>query len=84
MFDDMRHDNGLNVDGRKRERRPGAEPVGPIADREVPLGPAEPTTRVLSPAIHAWLDGELPEATVRTGTFCAYTPDRPVVWEITA
>ena len=67
MFDDMRHDNGLNVDGRKRERRPGAEPVGPIADREVPLGPAEPTTRVLSPAIHAWLDGELPEATVRTG-----------------
>ena len=21
---------------------------------------------------------------VRTGTFCAYTPDRPVVWEITA
>jgi len=64
MFDDIRSDNGRNLDGPKRERR--AEIERPLTDREVPL--AQPDTgRLLSPAIHAWLDGELPEAAVRHG-----------------
>jgi hypothetical protein len=64
MFDDIRSDNGRNLDGHKREQR--GEIERPLADREVPL--AQPDTgRVLSPAIHAWLDGELPEAAVRRG-----------------
>ena len=38
----------------------------PLTDREVPL--VQPDTgRQLSPAVHAWLDGELPEAAVRHG-----------------
>jgi hypothetical protein len=63
MFDDIRSDDG-QLDGRKRERR--SEVERPLADREVPL-PQPDTARVLSPAIHAWLDGELPEAAVRRG-----------------
>jgi len=63
MFDDIRSDDGLSHHGRKRERR--SEAQRPLADREVPL--AEEGSRVLSPAIHAWLDGELPEAAVRKG-----------------
>jgi hypothetical protein len=39
----------------------------PLSDREVPLGHQEQETRVLAAAVHAWLDGELPEATVRKG-----------------
>jgi hypothetical protein len=64
MFDDIRPDDGL--DGRhKREKR--SELERPLADREVPL--VQPDSgRVLSPAIHAWLDGELPEAAVRRGS----------------
>ena len=65
MFDDIRSDDGLNLDGRKRERRSDAE--RPLADREVPITSPPPEARVLSPAIHAWLDGELPEAAVRKG-----------------
>ena len=68
MFDDIRSENGRNVDGHKRDRRsePHSEMERPLADREVPL--AQPDTgRLLSPAIHAWLDGELPEAAVRRG-----------------
>lgn len=65
MFDDIRSDDGLNLDGRKRERR--GENQRPLADREVPLAPTDPGARVLSPAVHAWLDGELPEAAVRKG-----------------
>jgi hypothetical protein len=53
MFDDMHSENGRNLDGQKRER-------------EVPLAQPD-TARQLSPAIHAWLDGELPEAAVRRG-----------------
>ena len=37
------------------------------ADREVPLGQQENDSRVLAPAVHQWLDGELPEASVRKG-----------------
>ena len=65
MFDDIRSDDGLNLDGRKRERR--GENQRPLADREVPLAPTNAGVRVLSPAVHAWLDGELPEAAVRKG-----------------
>jgi hypothetical protein len=61
MFDDIRSDDGLRIDGHKRPRRSDRE--RPIADREVPLPP--PSQRVLSPAVHAWLDGELPEAALR-------------------
>jgi hypothetical protein len=64
MFDDIRSDDGQHLDGRRRERR--SEVERPLADREVPL--AQPDTgRVLSPSVHAWLDGELPEAAVRRG-----------------
>jgi hypothetical protein len=63
MFDDIRSDDG-QLDGRKRERR--SEIERPLADREVPL-PQPDTGRMLSPAVHAWLDGELPEAAVRRG-----------------
>ena len=64
MFDDIRPNDGQKIDGRKQERR---VPVDrPLTDREVPL-PQPDTARVLSPAIHAWLDGELPEAAVKRG-----------------
>ena len=65
MLDDIRSDDGLNLDGQKRERR--RDHQRPLADREVPLAPNETEPRLLSPAVHAWLDGELPEAAVRKG-----------------
>ena len=45
-------------------RRAGARENGskPLADREVPLVRQAGT---MSPAMHAWLDGDLPEAAVR-------------------
>ena len=64
MFDDIRPGDGQRLDGRKHERRSELQP--PLTDREVPLAPPD-TGRVLAPAIHAWLDGELPEAAVRKG-----------------
>ena len=54
MLDDIRTDDGLNLDGQKRERR--RDHQRPLADREVPLAPNETEPRVLSPAVHAWLD----------------------------
>ena len=68
MVDDLRSDDGLGgLDGHHHRpvRRPERE--RPLADREVPLGQQEQDARVLSPAVHAWLDGELPEAVVRKG-----------------
>ena len=59
MFDDLQSD-GLN-DGRKRER-PANNADRPLADREVPLGPP---TAAIADAVHAWLDGEVPESSVR-------------------
>jgi hypothetical protein len=64
MFDDIRPDDGQKLDGRERERR--SEVERPLTDREVPLAQPE-TGRMLSAAVHAWLDGELPEAAVRRG-----------------
>lgn len=70
MFDDIHSENGRNLDGHKRERRPRpegrSEIENPLTDREVPL-PQTDTGRLLSPSVHAWLDGELPEAAVRHG-----------------
>jgi hypothetical protein len=60
MFDDLQSD-GLG-DGRKRERP--ANPERPLADREVPLG--RPTATIAE-AVHAWLDGDAPESSVRRG-----------------
>jgi hypothetical protein len=65
MFVDDRHNEGP-TDGRERgtERAGrGEERQRPIADREVPLD----RHGGLSAAVHAWLDGELPEAAVRKG-----------------
>src|SRR5687768_5456224 len=39
--------------------------VRPVVEREMPLGQQE--DRALASAVHAWLDGELPEAAVRKG-----------------
>jgi hypothetical protein len=57
MFDDL-HSDGRG-DGRKRDQSP---PERPLADREVPLG--APRT-VIADSVHAWLDGEAPESSVR-------------------
>jgi hypothetical protein len=69
MVDDLHSDDGLGeFDG--HHHRPAArrsEPQRPLTDREVPLGQQEQDARVLAPAVHAWLDGELPEASVRRG-----------------
>ena len=66
MVDDLRSDDGLGgFDGHQRQVR-RTEKERPLADREVPLGHQD-HVRVLSPAVHAWLDGELPEASVRKG-----------------
>ena len=66
MVDDLRSEDGLGYDGQHRRVR-RTEQERPLADREVPLGHQEQGARVLSPAVHAWLDGELPEASVRKG-----------------
>jgi hypothetical protein len=70
MVDDLRSDDGLGgLDGHQNHHRPARRPERerPLADREVPLGHQEHDSRVLAPAVHAWLDGELPEASVRKG-----------------
>src|SRR5215208_2715876 len=68
MVDDLRSEDGLGgFDGHHHRPARRVEKERPLADREVPLGHQEQDARVLSPAIHAWLDGELPEASVRRG-----------------
>jgi len=68
MVDDLRSDDGLSgFDGHHHRPARRSEKERPLADREVPLGHQEQDARVLSPAVHAWLDGELPEASVRKG-----------------
>src|ERR1700709_2079034 len=68
MVDDLRSDDGLSgFDGHHHRpaRRNAAQ--RPLAARAVPLGHQEQEGRVLARAVHAWLDGELPEASVRKG-----------------
>ncbi len=68
MVDDLRSDDGLGgFDGHQVRPARRSENQRPLADREVPLGHQEQDARVLAPALHAWLDGELPEASVRKG-----------------
>ena len=68
MFDDLRSDDGFGrLDGHRERQTRRPERERPLTDREVPLGHQEPDGHVLSPAVHAWLDGELPEASVRKG-----------------
>lgn len=70
MLDDLNPGSPRdNRDGHKdaphRARKAKDQEVRSIVEREVPLG--QQRDRVLSPAVHAWLDGELPEAAVRKG-----------------
>ena len=68
MVDDLRSDDGQGgFDGHRERVTRRSNSERPLADREVPLGQQEQDARVLAPALHAWLDGELPEATVRKG-----------------
>ena len=69
MVDDLRHDGGLgNGSDGVRRREKATQEHRPLTDREVPIKQdLGNETRVLAPAIHAWLDGELPEASVRRG-----------------
>lgn len=65
MFVDDRHNDG-STEGRDRiapQSSRGDQRARPMADREVPLD----RHGGLSAAVHAWLDGELPEAAVRKG-----------------
>lgn len=67
MRDEMNpgtHRSGNN-DGHTPKRPDRDQEVRSVVEREVPLGQQE--DRVLAPAVHAWLDGELPEAAVRKG-----------------
>jgi hypothetical protein len=63
MLDEIHSDDGLSTDGRHVRR---SQRERPLTDREVPLYQPD-VTRVLAPAVHQWLDGELPEAVVRQG-----------------
>jgi|SRR5688572_28580465 hypothetical protein len=69
MVDDLRSDGGLgNAPERARRPEKSIQDHRPLTDREVPIKQdLGNETRVLAPAIHAWLDGELPEASVRRG-----------------
>jgi hypothetical protein len=66
------HDNlnpGSPRDGRDghkaRAERPRDNEIRPVVEREVPLG--QQAEHSLASSVHAWLDGELPEAAVRKG-----------------
>jgi hypothetical protein len=70
MLDDLnpgapRDNRDGHKDGPQRARKTKDQEVRSFVDREVPLG--QQGDRVLAPAVHAWLDGELPEAAVRKG-----------------
>ncbi|HJQ21654.1 MAG TPA: hypothetical protein VJ867_15000 [Gemmatimonadaceae bacterium] len=52
-------------DGHKSAPRARDHEVRPVVEREVPLG--QQADRALASSVHAWLDGELPEAAVRKG-----------------
>jgi hypothetical protein len=68
MVDDLRSDGGLGNAPERVRRSEKAPQDRPMHDREVPLTQdLVPETRLLSPAVHAWLDGELPEASGRRG-----------------
>jgi hypothetical protein len=59
LYDDM---NQPRRDDAASDRGSDSREQRPVSDREVPL-----TRRATPHAIHAWLDGDLPEAAVRRG-----------------
>ena len=61
MYDDLNSESELPRESRNRPTKD--EPARPLLDREVPLG--QQAERPLAAPVHAWLDGELPEAAVR-------------------
>ena len=69
MLDDLNPGARDGRDGHKeapaKARKDKDREVRSTVEREVPLGQHE--DRVLAPSVHAWLDGELPEAAVRKG-----------------
>ena len=73
MLDDLNPGAREGRDGRKDAKTPPTAKARPDKDREVrsaverevPLGQHE--DRALAASVHAWLDGELPEAAVRKG-----------------
>jgi hypothetical protein len=68
MVDDLRSDDDLGgLEGHHTRPIRRSETQRRVADREVPLGQQEQDGRVLAPAVHDWLDGALPEASVRKG-----------------
>lgn len=70
MLDDLtpgapRDGRDGHKDAPPRNRRDRDQEVRSVVEREVPLG--QQVDRALAAAVHAWLDGELPEAAVRKG-----------------
>lgn len=70
MLDDLNsspqrehRENKKDLPNSRRESRD--HEVRPVVEREIPLG--QHADRALASAVHAWLDGELPEAVVRKG-----------------
>jgi hypothetical protein len=71
MRDDLNSD--LPAPGRQPAKKPAAaarahkeREIQPVVERDVPVGAG--SGHALDSAVHAWLDGELPEAAVRSGT----------------
>jgi len=60
MLDNLHSSDGRSENGREQNGR--EQQAAPLSDREVPLG-----RRRTPAAVHAWLDGELPETEVRLG-----------------
>ncbi len=60
MLDNLHSPDGRSENGREQNGR--EQNAAPLSDREVPIG-----RRRTPAAVHAWLDGELPETEVRRG-----------------
>lgn len=63
MFDDLHNPDDRRSPETGHRQPPRSGDARPVADREVPLGQRDG----MAPTLHAWLDGELPEAAVRKG-----------------
>ena len=63
MLDDFNSESGVPNEGRARDRQ--REDARNFVEREVPVGQTGETS--LAIAVHAWLDGELPESFLRKG-----------------
>ena len=61
MLDNLNPHNDGERSSERAHRSPSPD-ARPMADREVPL-----SRRTTPAAVHAWLDGELPESAVRRG-----------------